>query len=428
MKKEVSSATALKGILKLPPDKSISHRSVMFASLHEGVSTIRNFSSAADPHSTIDCMRGLGVTVLEEDGIVEVKGVGREGLQPPEADLDCGNSGTTMRLLSGIIAGAGVSARLVGDESLSTRTMKRIINPLTQMGAKITAREDDFAPLKINRKDPLKPLYFPLPIPSAQLKSCVLLAGLFGDKETEVIETLPSRDHTERLLGLSITEKEGQRHIYSSRDDDIPAQNYRIPNDFSAAAFWLVAGAIHPNAEITLPNVGMNPTRFGALNVLKQMGADIAVNNEHKEGAEPVADLKVFSSDLQPIDITEDIVPNCIDEIPILIIAMLFADGISQISGAEELRHKETDRLQAMGEILTKAGADFSEFEDGFEIKGDPDFVPEPATYNSYHDHRIAMSAAILSLMADHLSQIEHAECTAISYPSFWDDLSLLTN
>ena len=428
MNKEVHPATTIHGTVKLPPDKSISHRSVMFASLHKGRSAIHNFSSAADPHSTIACMRGLGVTIHEDENTVEVEGVGREGLKAPEGELDCGNSGTTMRLLSGIIAGAGISARLVGDESLSARTMKRIIDPLTEMGAEINARKDDFAPLEISRPGPVKPLYFPLPIPSAQLKSCVLLAGLFGDEPTEVIETLPSRDHTERLLKLSITEKDEEKHISSSKTDAIPEQSYRIPNDFSAAAFWLVAGAIHPNAEITLPNVGMNPTRFAALHILKKMGANITVKNEHKEGTEPVADLIVHSSDLQAIEITEEVVPNCIDEIPILMIAMLFANGVSRISGAEELRHKETDRLAAMAEVLKKAGADFTEYKDGFEITGQPDFVPEPASYKSFHDHRIAMSAAILSMMGERSSQVQHAECTAISYPSFWDDLSLLTN
>lgn len=428
MNKEIRPVTALNGTVKLPPDKSISHRSVMFASLHEGRSIIRNFSSAADPHSTIACMRGLGVQIYEEKNTVQVEGVGREGLQSPEGDLDCGNSGTTMRLLSGIIAGSGVTARLVGDESLSARTMKRIIDPLTQMGADITARQDDFAPLEIRRPGSVKPLHFPLPIPSAQLKSCVLLAGLFGDEQTEVIERLPSRDHTERLLNLSITKNDGEKHIFSSKSDDIPEQSYRIPNDFSAAAFWLVAGAIHPNAEIMLPNVGMNPTRSAALHILKKMGADISINNKRKEGPEPVADLIIRSSGLKAIEITEEIVPNCIDEIPILMIAMLFAEGVSRISGAEELRHKETDRLTAMAEVLKKAGADFTEYEDGFEITGQPDFVPARASFNSYHDHRIAMAAAVLGMMGEHPSQIRHAECTAISYPSFWDDLSLLTN
>ncbi|MGM0546966.1 MAG: 3-phosphoshikimate 1-carboxyvinyltransferase [Bacteroidota bacterium] len=428
MNQYVHPAASLTGTLNLPADKSISHRSVMFAALHEGNSTIHNFSDAADPHSTIGCFRDLGVTIKEEGSTIFVEGVGRGGLQTPAQSLDCGNSGTTMRLLSGIIAGAGVSATLIGDESLSVRTMKRIIDPLSQMGVTIEARDNDYAPLKISRSAPLKPLHFPLPIPSAQLKSCVLLAGLFGDEDTNVIETLPSRDHTERLLALPIEKNGNKKIISSSKNDDIPEQSYHIPNDFSAAAFWLVAGAIHPEAEIRLPKVGMNPTRTGALDILKKMGADITIRNQHNEGSEPVADITIYNSKLQPIDITEEVVPNCIDELPILMIAMLFADGASTISGAEELRHKETDRLAAMADMLEKAGAEFTEHADGFEIEGNPDFVPQPASFDSHHDHRIAMSAAVLSLMAAESSQIKHAECTAISYPSFWDDLSLLTN
>ncbi len=431
MKKKISPAGKLQGKIELPADKSISHRSVMFASLYNGKSVIRNFSEAADPHSTIDCMRKLGVPIQERNGsenTVEVDGVGRDGLLKPNSDLDCGNSGTTMRLLSGIIAGSGIEARLVGDKSLSSRTMKRIIDPLVKMGAKVKARDNDFAPLEIGRNGMLKPLHFSLPIPSAQLKSCVLLAGLFGDEETKVIETLPSRDHTERLLRLPITEEDGQKIISSSRDAEIPEQSYRVPNDFSAAAFWLVAGAIHPRAEIRLPNVGINPSRTGGMDILQQMGADIKVVNPRSEGVEPVADLSAATSALQPIEITKEIVPNCIDEIPILAIAMLFADGTSRISGAEELRHKETDRLAALSDIFKQAGADFTEFNDGFEINGHPDFRPSAAVYDSYHDHRIAMSAAILSLMADSPSEITGAECTAISYPSFWDDAVSLTN
>jgi 3-phosphoshikimate 1-carboxyvinyltransferase len=401
----------------------------MFASLHEGNSTIRNFSEAADPHSTIDCMRKLGVTIREQDdNTIEVVGVGRDGLLEPDEDIDCGNSGTTMRLLSGIIAGSGLSARLVGDKSLSSRTMKRIIDPLTEMGAAIDARENDFAPLKISRNGSLKPLHFQLPIPSAQLKSCVLLAGLFGDEESKVVETLPSRDHTERLLQLPIKKKDGQKIISSSRSVEIPEQSYRVPNDFSAAAFWLVAGAIHPDAKIELENVGMNPTRTGALDILQKMGANITIQNRKMQGPEPVADISISSSKLNPTEINKEIIPNCIDEIPILVIAMLFADGISRISNAEELRHKETDRLAALSDILKKAGADFTEFADGFEIKGDPDFIPKAATFESEHDHRIAMSAAVLSLTASKSCRINDAECTAISYPSFWDALAYLTN
>lgn len=429
MKQAVNSASRLQGLPNLPSDKSISHRSVMFAALHDGNSTISNFSTAADPHSTLSCLRRLGVNIRELEGtVIEVEGVGRDGLQPPDAPLDCGNSGTTMRLLSGIIAGAGITATLSGDESLSARTMKRIIDPLTEMGARIDAREHDFAPLKISREQPLKPLHFPLPIPSAQLKSCVLLAGLFGKDPTEVIETLPSRDHTERLLQLRIEEHNGKKTIASSRSDNIPEQSYQIPNDFSAAAFWLVAGSIHSDAEVELKNVGINPTRTGALEILRKMGADISIRNKRTHGAEPAADLVASSSVLEPIHITEEIVPNCIDEIPILAIAMLFAEGTSRISGAEELRHKETDRLAALADILERAGAVYTEQDDGFVIEGDPRFTPSPANYQSYHDHRIAMSAAILSLLGDSTSYIKDAECTAISYPSFWEDLQLLTN
>ncbi|MCW9708581.1 3-phosphoshikimate 1-carboxyvinyltransferase [Fodinibius salsisoli] len=429
MNYEVQPATTLQGKIDLPADKSISHRSAMFAALHNGRSAITNFSEAADPHSTLDCLRRLGITIEEPgDNTVIVEGKGRDGLQTPSKDLDCGNSGTTMRLLSGIIAGSGVSARLTGDESLSARTMKRIIDPLTEMGAIIEAREADYAPLNINREGPVKPLYFPLPIASAQLKSCVLLAGLFGEDPTEVIETLPSRDHTERLLGLSIEEMDNKKVISASREDVIPEQSYRVPNDFSAAAFWLVAGAIHQDAEITLPAVGLNPTRTGALEILKQMDADITVANQQREGAEPIGDITIRSSSLKPVEITEEVVPNCIDEIPILAIAMLFTDGVSRISGAEELRHKETDRLHALAEMLEAAGADFEEFNDGLEIKGHTGFTPKPAVFDSYHDHRIAMSAAVLASMADDPSEIRDGECTAISYPGFWDDLQVLTN
>jgi len=431
MLKEIHPAQSLQGAIKLPADKSISHRAVMFAALHNGKSVISNFSEAADPHSTIACIQKLGVPIHEqgdENNTIEVKGVGRDGLCTPDVDLDCGNSGTTMRLLSGIIAGAGISARLTGDESLSSRTMKRIIDPLTAMGAQVEARKNDFAPLEISRSQPLNPLHFPLPIPSAQLKSCVLLAGLFGDKDTEVIETLPSRDHTERLLQLPIEDQNGEKTISSSRAVDIPPQSYLVPNDFSAAAFWLVAGAIHFDAEILLENVGINPTRIGALQVLQQMGADIEVHQKQNDGPEPVADLSVRSSDLQPVEISEEIVPNCIDEIPILAVAMLFADGKSRITGAQELRHKETDRLSALADLFKKAGADFTEHKDGFEILGNPNFTPNPAIYESFHDHRIAMSAAILSLMSRKSCQVQDAECTAISYPSFWDDLVSLTN
>jgi len=428
MDETVEPVSNLDGSLTLPPDKSIAHRSAMFAALHEGESVIHNYSPAADPQSTLKCLEGLGVSIERDGYSVSVNGLGRDGFKTPEYDLDCGNSGTTMRLLSGIVGGAGVKARLIGDESLSRRTMKRIIDPLKKMGIQIEAREDNYAPLTIQRNGPVKPMDFDLPIPSAQLKSCVLLAGLFGENPTRVIETIPSRDHTERLLELPVENVDGKRIISSSRAQAIPKQSYTIPGDFSAASFWLVAGSIFPNAKILMQNVGINPTRTAAMHILQKMGATIELTRQHQEGREPVTDLEVKGSELKPVNITPDQVPNCIDEIPILAVAMAFANGTSRIEGAGELRHKETDRIMAVSKMLNAAGVSFTEYEDGLEITGRPDFIPEPARYESFHDHRIAMSAGILSLKADGESRISNAECAAISYPMFWDHLKIMTN
>lgn len=428
MDSTVRPADKLEGSIQLPADKSISHRAAMFAALHEGRSKIQNFSEAADPQSTLDCLEQLGVPVSRQNHLIAIQGGGRDGFEEPDAPLNCGNSGTTMRLLSGIVGGAGVRCTLTGDESLSDRDMQRIIDPLQAMGVEISGRDGNYAPLSISRTGPLKPLDFELPIPSAQLKSCVLLAGLFGDEPTKVIEKIPSRDHTERLLNLPKQKKQKATVISSSRAVTIPGQSYTIPNDFSAAAFWLVAGSIHPNAEITMQGVGINPSRTAALQILTQMGARISVDKHRTEGFEPVADLSVSGSKLKPVSIDKELVPNCIDEIPILAIAMLFADGTSVISGAGELRHKETDRLSALAEMLDNAGADFEEFEDGIRICGNPDFQPETARFKSYHDHRIAMSAAILSLMGKDASTVCNSGCTTISYPGFWNDMELLTN
>lgn len=428
MNRTIEPARHIRGSVQPPPDKSISQRSVLFAALHKGTSIIHNFSQAADPQSTLQCIRQLGVRIEQDGERLQVEGVGRDGLKKPETDVDCGNSGTAMRLLTGLIGGAGIHARLVGDDSLSSRPMRRIIEPLERMGVTIKGREQNYAPLEISRNGKLVPITFELPIPSAQLKSCILLAGLFGQEPTAVIETVQSRDHTERLLQLGVTEEYNRRIITSSRSAKIPEQSYRIPGDFSAAAFWLIAGAVHSDAEIMIKNVGLNPTRTAALDILQEMRADLTVENERSEGAEPVADITVRNSILKPVNISREQVPNCIDELPVLAIAMLFADGISRISGAEELRHKETDRLSAVAGILEKAGARFIEFNDGLEIHGNPGFIPHSEVFESHHDHRVAMTAAILSLMGDKNSQIRNAECAAISYPEFWDHLANLTN
>ena len=428
MTQKVSPVKKLTGNLTPPPDKSISHRSALFAAISEEESLIHNYSDAADPASTLKCLAQLGVQIEKNGSTVRINGAGRNGLQKPDQPLDCGNSGTTMRLLGGILAGAGVECTMIGDESLSSRTMKRIIDPLTRMGCSITGRDGSYAPLNVRSNNGVQGIRFPLPIASAQLKSAVLLTGLFGEKPTEVIESTLSRDHTERLLELQSEPYGTGKLIRSSLDDTIPGQNYSVPGDFSAAAFWLVAGSIQSEANVHLSQVGINPSRIAAYQVLQEMGANIQKGNETTAGKEPVADLTIKPSPLSPIELDPALVPNCIDELPILMVAMCFAEGTSVISGAEELRHKETDRLSAMAEILALSGASTEIKKDGIIIHGHPDFIPRPSSYPSYHDHRMAMAAAVLATRSNGVSKIKDADCTAISYPEFWDHLLKLSH
>ncbi len=428
MIKTVMPTQQLKGSITPPPDKSISQRAAIFALLHEGESVIKNYSPAQDPQSALACVEVLGAKVTRKEGEFSIVGTGRKGIKTPEDDLDCGNSGTAMRLLAGVLTGSGVAAKLVGDASLSSRTMTRIIKPLEKMGAHILARNSAFAPLFITRMNELVPMDYELPIASAQLKSCVLLAGLFGETPTRVIESVPSRDHTERLLSLPISEENGKKIISASINDEIPNQSYTIPGDFSAAAFWLVAGAIHSAGEIRLVGTGLNPTRNALLEILKDMGADISIENTRLEGAEPTGDVTVRTSKLKATNIKKALIPNCIDELPVLAVAMTFAEGTSVISGAEELRHKETDRIMAIAEMLRAVGANFEETEDGLIIHGNPEFSFDGGNFKSFHDHRIAMASAVLALKGNNESEIQDAECAAVSYPSFWDDLEMLSN
>ena len=425
----VDPANSLNGIITLAPDKSIAQRAAIFSLLHDGPSTIYNYSQAQDPQTTLHCVEYLGamVEVEKENDKLIITGVGRDGISAQTDELDCGNSGTAMRLLSGVLTGAGISVKLIGDPSLSGRTMTRIINPLEEMGAHILARNGAFAPLFISREDPLKALKFTLPIPSAQLKSCILLAGLFGEEETCVIEPIPSRDHTERLLQLNVeTDDQGLRRIYASKAHDIPSQNYRIPGDYSAAAFWLVAGSIVPNSVITLPDVGLNPTRIASLHILKEMGAQVDILEDESEFTEPVAKLTVRTAELSGIEIPPEWIPNTIDELPILAVAMAFADGDSHIRGAAELRHKETDRIMAITKLLDAIGASYKEYDDGLSIHGNPRLTFDAAHFESFHDHRIAMASAVAALRGNKSSSIKDAEAAAVSYPEFWDHLDHL--
>ncbi|MEX2657242.1 MAG: 3-phosphoshikimate 1-carboxyvinyltransferase [Balneolales bacterium] len=426
MKQTIHPAGSLGGTITLPPDKSIAQRAALFSLLSSQTSIISNYPKAEDPQTALRCVEQLGAMVTESADTVTIQGTGRDGIINTPGVIDCGNSGTVMRMLSGILAGAGVEAVLTGDDSLKARPMKRIIDPLTQMGATVHSEKGGIPPLHLSRTGFLKPITFRLPVASAQLKSCVLLGGLFGEEPTKVIETVATRNHTEGMLRLPVTRQEGVTIISSYRGLSIPVQSITIPGDFSAAAFWLVAGSIGRDSEIFLPAVGINPTRCAALHILQRMGADIEISNRKMSGMEPTADLRVRSAPLKPVEIHSDEIPNAIDELPVLSVAMAFANGISRITGAHELRFKESDRLAAIQEILIRAGIHVEVENDSLTIYGKTDRVIQSAVYDSRHDHRIAMSAAILSLRADGLSEINHAEAAAVSYPEFWSHLDSL--
>lgn len=424
MIRRVSQAQSLLGLVELPPDKSIAHRAALLAALADGTSRLVNYPSAADPQSTLSCLRQLGVPIYEDaHGILVVEGRGLEGLRAPNQPLDCGNSGTTMRLLAGILAGQPFASTLVGDASLSRRPMERIAAPLRQMGAVVTLT-DGHAPLYVQGCRPLRNITYRLPVPSAQVKSCVLLAGLFAEGETTVIESVPSRDHTERMLGLNVVELNGERYLTVQGGMRIPARTWAIPRDFSAAAFFLVAGTLVPDSEIRLPGVGLNPSRSALLDVLRAMGANIQVENERVYGGEPIADLVVRSSTLHGVQVAGTIIPNLIDEIPVLAVAATCAHGRTEIRDAAELRVKETDRIAAMAENLQALGARVEVFDDGLAIEGRCRL--RGTTVRSFDDHRIAMAMGVAGLVAEGETLIEGAECARISFPGFWEELDRL--
>jgi len=427
MIKSLRIPSGLKGSIQTPPDKSIAHRAAMFAALAEGVSTIENYAQAADPQTTLKVIEQLGVRVERDGTTVRIHGRGRDALRKPEANIDCENSGTTMRLMTGILSGAGIVCTMIGDASLTKRPMKRVMDPLATMGAHIEATDGSYPPLKLHKNEGLKAIDFHLPIASAQLKSCILLAGLFCEEEVSVHEGIRSRNHTEVLLELpdEILE-DGTRVIRSSRRHEVPMQNYAIPGDFSSSAFWLVAGSIMKDGEIRILNVGLNPTRDAALRVLKRMGADVRVERQSQAGAEVVADLLVRPARLKSTNLTEEEVAVAIDEIPVLSLAMAFAEGESVIRGAAELRVKECDRLEAMAVILRDLGIQVEEYPDGMRIVGRPDHRASDVAVDSRHDHRIAMCGAIAALRCDGEVTIDGAEHAAVSYPDFWKDLESL--
>ena len=425
MKETVKPVRRLTGEIAIPGDKSISHRSVMLAGLADGPVRIRNFLAAADCLSTVACMRALGVKVDRpgENELI-VLGNGLYGLSEPEEVLDAGNSGTTIRLLSGILAGQPFFSVLSGDGSLRRRPMARVIAPLAKMGCRIYGREQSrYAPLAIVPADGIHGLDYTMPVASAQVKSAILFAGMFADGPTRITEPYISRDHSERMFqtfGAKVT-RSGLTVSLSPVQELSAPPIIDVPGDISSAAFWLVAATIIPGSRLRLTNVGINPTRTGIIDILRQMGADIEITALHQAGEEPVADLVVTSAELVGTTIEGEVIPRLIDEIPVLAVAALFAKGRTIISGAEELRVKETDRLRAVTLELTKMGARIEETTDGLIIDGPQALTA--ATCHSHDDHRMAMALAIAGLAAGG-AEIEEAECVAISYPRFFAQIA----
>jgi len=409
---------SVKGEIRVPGDKSCSHRSIMLGALADGVTHVTGFLEGEDALATLQAFRDMGVVIEGPDrGEVTIHGVGIDGLKAPVSDLYMGNSGTTIRLMSGILAGQSFAASLTGDASLSKRPMRRVTVPLGQMGAQIEAQDDGTPPLNVAPAQQLKGIHYDLPIASAQVKSAVLLAGLFAEGETSVTEPAPTRDHTERMLrgfGYDVV-TEGNR-ISLQGGQRLTACDVDVPGDISSAAFFLVAASITPGADLLLKHVGINPTRIGVINILRAMGGDITLQNERLVGGEPVADIRVKYAQLKGINIDEADVPLAIDEFPVLFVAASCAEGQTVLTGAEELRVKESDRIQVMADGLNALGVDAVATPDGMVINGGPIGGGEVA---SHDDHRIAMAFSVASLRATGDIVIRDADNVATSFPNF---------
>lgn len=421
----------LKGNLQVPGDKSISHRALMLGAIAQGETRIKGLLLGDDPRSTARCFQGMGATISELNAAeVIVQGVGVGELQEPVDILNAGNSGTTLRLMLGLLAShPGRFFTVTGDNSLRSRPMSRVVHPLQQMGAQIWGRENgSLAPLAIQGQQ-LKPIHYHSPIASAQVKSCILLAGLMAEGETTVTEPALSRDHSERMLkafGAKITVDPDTHSATVTGPAQLQGQRVIVPGDISSAAFWLVAGAIVPDSDLLIENIGVNPTRTGILDALAMMNADIQLENQRVVAGEPVADIRVRYSRLKACEIAGDLIPRLIDEIPILAVAAVFAQGTTVIRDAAELRVKESDRLAVMASQLNRMGAKITELPDGLEITGN---TPLAGTeVDSHTDHRITMSLAIAALNAKGITTIHGAEAATISYPDFTTTLQRLCN
>lgn len=417
---------SLQGRIRVPGDKSISHRALMLGAIAEGETEIQGLLLGEDPRSTAHCFRALGAEISElNTELVRVKGIGLGNFQEPVDILNAGNSGTTIRLMLGLLAShPGRFFTVTGDDSLRSRPMSRVVKPLQQMTAEIWGRKgNSLAPLAIQGQA-LKPIHYHSPIASAQVKSCILLAGLNTEGKTTVTEPALSRDHSERMLrafGAELSIDPETNSVTVTGNAKLYGQKVIVPGDISSAAFWLVAASIVPGSDLVVENVGVNPTRTGVLEALSMMGADIQLENQREVAGEPVADLRVRSSQLKSCTIAGDIIPRLIDEIPILAVAAAFAQGTTIIRDAAELRVKESDRITVMAQQLNQMGAKVTELPDGMEITGGTTLVG--ANVDSHTDHRIGMSLAIAALNASGTTTIHRAEAAAISYPNFTNTL-----
>lgn len=423
---KLQSIRRLRGEVTIPGDKSISHRAVMFGALAEGKTEITGFLRGADCLSTISCFRQLGISIEETADKIIVHGKGLHGLRAPVSTLDTGNSGTTTRLISGILAGQNFTSVLTGDSSIQRRPMRRIMTPLSQMGASIRSiKENDCAPLEITGSS-LHGISYMSPVASAQVKSAVLLAGLYADGETSVTETAISRNHTELMLKSFGADIRTDHLTATIRPNPaLHAMDIHVPGDISSAAYFIAAGSLVPDSEILIRNVGINPTRDGIIRVAREMGADITLFNEKNTG-EPVADLLVKCSSLHGITIGGDIIPTLIDELPIIAVMAAAADGTTVIRDAAELKVKESDRIAVMTENLSAMGCDITATQDGMIIHGRN--ALQGAVIDPHSDHRIAMSFAVAAMIADGETEIKDADCVMISYPDFYDDLKKQEN
>lgn len=421
MIKSFSKVKRVNGELILQGDKSISHRALIFSSMASGVSTIRNLSAGDDVKSTYNIIQNLGVKFNRVEDVIEVYGCGYKGFKSPGVKLDCCNSGTTARLLAGLLSAQDFYSVLMGDDSLSQRPMQRVIEPLSLMGAKISSSNNKL-PLVITPSI-LSKIKYELPVASAQVKSSLILAALHLEEESIVIDKFFTRDHTERMLNLKTENVDNNKIIFISKKDYPQSNEYFIPADISSASFFIVLTLLLENSELLVKNVSLNESRLGYINILKQMGGSIEVFEEKTSNNEPYGDILVKSSSLKNINIPAEAIPNIIDEIPILAAAGIFAEGFFEIRNVKELRVKESDRIKALVENFRRLNLQVEEFEDGFRIDGTPN--ADDILYESYNDHRIAMTFSIVSLILNG-GKVNNFDCVSISNPNFLEQLQLI--